>query len=118
MDKENQWSEINKDVADIAKKVKSKIDEEDLVEDLKDSFKNIEDLTDKNLYKTYNEWQKWLLTFRSLSKNTALSYGYDFKYFLNFIRLHYEKNKITFSVLNSLKVQDYRSWISFLNSSI
>ena len=24
MDKENQWSEINKDVADIAKKVKSK----------------------------------------------------------------------------------------------
>ena len=38
MDKENQWSEINKDVADIAKKVKSKIDEEDLVEDLK-SFK-------------------------------------------------------------------------------
>ena len=39
MDKENQWSEINKDVADIAKKVKSKIDEEDLVEDLKESFK-------------------------------------------------------------------------------
>ena len=29
MDKENQWSEINKDVADIAKKVKSKMDEED-----------------------------------------------------------------------------------------
>ena len=39
MDKENQWSEINKDVADIAKKVKSKIDEEDLVEDLKESLK-------------------------------------------------------------------------------
>ena len=35
MDKENYWSEINKDVADIAKKVKSKIDEEDLVEDLR-----------------------------------------------------------------------------------
>ena len=40
MDKENQWSEINKDVTDIAKKVKSKIDEEDLVEDLKESFKS------------------------------------------------------------------------------
>ena len=39
MDKENHWSEINKDVADIAKKVKSKIDEEDLVEDLKDLLK-------------------------------------------------------------------------------
>ena len=38
MDKENQWSEINKDVADIAK-VKSKIDEEDLVEDLKESLR-------------------------------------------------------------------------------
>ena len=39
MDKENQWSEINKDVAEIAKKVKSKIDEEDLVEDLKNLLK-------------------------------------------------------------------------------
>ena len=51
MDKENQWSEINKDVADIAKKVKSKIDEEDLVEDLKDSFKKtVESATD--IFKT------------------------------------------------------------------
>ncbi len=39
MDKENYWSEINKDVTDIAKKVKSKIDEEDLVEDLKDPLR-------------------------------------------------------------------------------
>ena len=51
MDKENQWSEINKNVADIAKKVKSKIDEEDLVEDLKDSFKKtIESTTE--IFKT------------------------------------------------------------------
>ena len=51
MDKENQWSEINKDVADIAKKVKSKIDEEDLVEDLKESFKKtIESTTE--IFKT------------------------------------------------------------------
>ncbi len=83
---------------------------------IKVSFKSIEELSDKYLYTTYEDWQKWLLTFRNLSKNTALSYGYDFKYFLNFIRLHYEKNKISFSVLNNLKVQDYRSWISFLNS--
>ena len=45
MDKENHWSEINKDVAEIAKKVKSKIDEEDLVEDLKDSFKKTAEST-------------------------------------------------------------------------
>ena len=83
---------------------------------LKDSFKNIEDLTDKNLFKTYTDWQAWLLTFRNLSKNTALSYGYDFKYFLNFVRLHLEKNKVNFSILNNLNIQDYRAWISFLNS--
>ena len=32
---------------------------------------------------------------------------------LNFLRLHYEENKISLSILNNLKVQDYRSWISF-----
>ena len=51
MDKENQWSEINKDVADIAKKVKSKIDEEDLVEDLKESFKKTVESTTE-IFKT------------------------------------------------------------------
>ena len=51
MDKENQWAEINKDVADIAKKVKSKIDEEDLVEDLKESFKKTVESTTE-IFKT------------------------------------------------------------------
>ena len=51
MDKENYWSEINKDVADIAKKVKSKIDEADLVEDLKDSFKTTVEST-ADIFKT------------------------------------------------------------------
>ena len=51
MDKDNQWSEINKDVADIAKKVKSKIDEEDLVEDLKESFKKTVESTTE-IFKT------------------------------------------------------------------
>ena len=83
---------------------------------LRDSFKSIENLADKILYKAYKDWQKWLLTFRDLSKNTALSYGYDFKYFLNFIRLHQEKNKVSFYILDNLTIQDYRSWISFLNS--
>ncbi len=83
---------------------------------LKDSFKSIEELSDKKLFSTYEDWQKWLLTFRNLSKNTALSYGYDFKYFLNFLRLHYEENKVSLTILNNLKVQDFRSWISFLNS--
>lgn len=83
---------------------------------LKHSFKNTKDISDKELYKTYEDWQTWLLTFRNLSKNTALSYAYDFKYFLNFLRLHNEKNKITLSLLKKLQIKDYRAWISFLNS--
>ncbi len=83
---------------------------------LKQSFKNTKDISDKNLYKTYEDWQTWLLTFRNLSKNTALSYAYDFKYFLNFLRLHYEKNKISLALLKKLQIKDYRAWISFLKS--
>ena len=51
IDKENQWYEINKDVTNIAKKVKYKIDEEDLVEDLKDSFKKTVESTTE-IFKT------------------------------------------------------------------
>ena len=82
---------------------------------LKDSFQNIKELTDKNLYNAYEDWQKWLLIFRGLSNNTASSYSYDFKYFLNFVKLHFEKNKISISILNNLTLQDYRAWISYFN---
>ena len=40
MNDEQKWSDISKDITDVAKKIKSRIDEEDLVEDLKDTFKN------------------------------------------------------------------------------
>jgi len=40
MDDEHKWSDISKDVVNVAKKIKSHIDEEDLVEDLKETFKN------------------------------------------------------------------------------
>ena len=40
MKDEQKWSEISGDIANVAKKIKSHIDEEDLVEDLKDTFKN------------------------------------------------------------------------------
>ena len=40
MDNEQKWSEISGDIANVAKKIKSHIDEQDLVEDLKDTFKN------------------------------------------------------------------------------
>ena len=66
---------------------------------LKSSFKNIEEVSEEDLYKTYQDWQTWLSTFRNLSKNTSLAYAYDFKYFLNFLSLHFEKNKINLDLL-------------------
>jgi len=39
MNEEPKWSEISNDISKVAKKIKTSIDEEDLVEDLKDSFK-------------------------------------------------------------------------------
>ena len=39
MNDEQKWSEISSDITNVAKKIKSHIDEEDLIEDLKDTFK-------------------------------------------------------------------------------
>ena len=39
MNDDEKWSDISNDISDVAKKIKSRIDEEDLVEDLKDTFK-------------------------------------------------------------------------------
>ncbi len=83
---------------------------------IKDSFKKIKEISDKELFEIYSDWQAWLITFRNLSKNTSLAYGYDFKYFLNFLRLHYESHQINLLLLNSLQIKDFRAWISFLNS--
>ena len=55
MDDEQKWSNISSDIADVAKKIKSRIDEEDLVEDLKDTFKITIDNTSQlinNIIKT------------------------------------------------------------------
>ena len=45
MNDEQEWKNISSDIADVAKKIKSRIDEEDLVEDLKDTFKTTIDNT-------------------------------------------------------------------------
>ena len=55
MDDEQKWSNISSDITDVAKKIKSRIDEEDLVEDLKDTFKITIDNTSQlinNIIKT------------------------------------------------------------------
>ena len=53
-----------------------------------------------------------VLTFRIYLK-IFLSYGYDFKYFLNFVRLHLEKNKVNFSILNNLNIRIIEHGIIF-----
>lgn len=61
MEEKNNWEEISGDISNVAKKFKSKIDEENLVEDLKDSLKNtIENTTDviNALIKTINSTVK------------------------------------------------------------
>ena len=40
MENHNNWSEIANDINNVAKKIKNNIDQENLVDDLKDSFKS------------------------------------------------------------------------------
>ena len=39
MNDENKWSEISNDIANVTKQIKSKMNDENLVDDLKDTFK-------------------------------------------------------------------------------
>ena len=45
MNDENKWAEISNDIANVAKQIKSNIDDENLVGDLKDTFKTTIDNT-------------------------------------------------------------------------
>jgi len=55
MNDENKWSEISNDIANVTKQIKSKMNDENLVDDLKDTFKTTIDNTSQliaNLVKT------------------------------------------------------------------
>ena len=39
-----------------------------LRDSLKSSFKNIEEVSEEDLYKTYQDWQTWLLTFLEICR--------------------------------------------------
>jgi gas vesicle protein len=45
MNNERKWSDISNDIANVAKQIKSNIDDENLVGDLKDTFKTTIDNT-------------------------------------------------------------------------
>jgi integrase/recombinase XerC len=80
----------------------------------KANFKNIRNLCSKETFIIYESWVSWLLNNKKYSKNTVSSYSYDFKYFLNFISLHFEINKVNIHQIELLKLRDFRSWLSFL----
>ena len=55
MNGDHKWSEISNDIANVAKQIKSNIDDENLVDDLKDTFKATIDNTSQlisNIVKT------------------------------------------------------------------
>ena len=55
MNDENKWAEISNDIANVTKQIKSKMNDENLVDDLKDTFKTTIDNTSQliaNLVKT------------------------------------------------------------------
>lgn len=79
------------------------------------NFKNIKILCSQETFIIYESWVSWLLNNKKYSKNTISSYSYDFKYFLNFIALHFEVNKVNINQIEKLKLRDFRSWLSFLN---
>ena len=64
----------------------------------------------------FNNWIVWLGNQKNFSKNTVSSYATDFKYFINFLSRHFENNKLEFSVIQTLTIKDFRSWLSFLSS--
>jgi len=49
MENENSWSEIKNNLGEITNKIKEKIDQEELVDDLKDSFSSTVENTSKLL---------------------------------------------------------------------
>ena len=80
----------------------------------KANFKNVRDVCSKETFIIYESWISWLLNNKKYSRNTVSSYSYDFKYFLNFITLHLEINKVNIHQIELMKLRDFRSWLSFL----
>ncbi len=80
----------------------------------KKAILEVQHISSIETYETFKGWQKWLKNQKNFSKNTISSYSYDFKYFLNFVVFHKEKNLIEFTDINNLKIKDFRSWLSFL----
>ena len=78
-------------------------------------MKDVKKLCYKETFIIYESWISWLLNNKKYSRNTISSYSYDFKYFLNFITLHFEINKVNINQIEKLKLRDFRSWLSFLN---
>ena len=58
-----------------------------------------------------DEWIKFTVSFKQLSKNTIISYEYDIVYFLTFIERHLG-GPISLKALDSLTLTDFRAWLA------
>ena len=79
-------------------------------------IREIEDILSNEAFTIYKNWIKWLLNQKNYSNNTSQAYSFDFKYFINFLSLHFDKRIIDITLINNLRVIDFRSWLSFLSS--
>ena len=66
---------------------------------------------DEKLRITIEEWQRWLLTERRCSRNTAAGYGRDLSFFLSFLN-GYHSQKPTLDMLRRLEVTDFRAFLA------
>ena len=78
--------------------------------------KKIKKISSIKLFTYYKNWSQWLLSSKNSSFNTIDSYSYDFKVFLDFMLKHHAKNKVRFTLLKNLTIQDFRAWLSYLVS--
>jgi integrase/recombinase XerC len=58
-----------------------------------------------------NLWLEHIIKEKLLSNNTYNAYSIDLKYFLKFIKNHYN-SKVTIHILKNLILRDFRSWLS------
>ncbi len=82
----------------------------------KKEFKDVKSIISQDFFLIYSSWKLWISSQKNFTKNTVEAYVIDFKYFINFLSLHFESNRLDFSIIKNLTIQDFRSWLSFLSS--
>ena len=78
---------------------------------LEEKIYNFKKITSNDLNLIIANWNKYIKNELLLAPNTIKAYESDFFQFIMFLYERYDK-KITLDIINSLKVRDFRSWLS------